>query len=48
VEKTGEQLPVRFGRSWETWSMVGKMFLRPTEPLATGRFTLAEKDGLGD
>jgi len=48
VEKTSEQLPVSFGRSWETWSMVDQMFLRPAEPLATVRFTLAEKGGLGD
>lgn len=45
VEKTGEQLLVRFGRSWEPWSIVGKMFLCPAELLATDRFTLAEKGG---
>jgi hypothetical protein len=43
LQKTGEHLPLGCERSWEAWPVVGQMFLRPAEPLATGRFTFAEK-----
>src|SRR5438128_9404809 len=42
LEKSGEHLPVGFGRGREAWPMLAQMSLRSAERAATGRFTLVE------
>src|SRR5262249_13357426 len=45
LKKTGEQLLLGFGGSWEAWPVVAQVFLRPAEPLPAGYFTFAQKGG---